>query len=71
MAGPTVARRVRELDEDEAASWVRGETLDAHGLAGWTLVTWRGWPLGWGRGVGGALKNHYPKGLCKMRPAHG
>jgi 16S rRNA C967 or C1407 C5-methylase (RsmB/RsmF family)/NOL1/NOP2/fmu family ribosome biogenesis protein len=70
-AGPTVARRVRELDEDEAAGWVRGETLDAHGLAGWILVTWRGWPLGWGRGAGGVLKNHYPKGLRTMRPAHG
>jgi 16S rRNA C967 or C1407 C5-methylase (RsmB/RsmF family)/NOL1/NOP2/fmu family ribosome biogenesis protein len=69
-AGPTVARRVRELDEDEAAGWVRGETLDARGLAGWTLVTWRGWPLGWGRGAGGVLKNHYPKGLRTMRPAH-
>jgi NOL1/NOP2/fmu family ribosome biogenesis protein len=70
-AGPTVARRVRELDEDEAAGWVRGETVDAHGLDGWTLVTWRGWPLGWGRGAGGVLKNHYPKGLRTMRPAHG
>ena len=70
-AGPTVARRVRELDEDEAAAWVRGETLDAQGLAGWTLVTWTGWPLGWGRGAGGVLKNHYPKGLRTMRPAHG
>jgi 16S rRNA C967 or C1407 C5-methylase (RsmB/RsmF family)/NOL1/NOP2/fmu family ribosome biogenesis protein len=70
-AGPTVARRVRALGEKDAAGWVRGETVAADGLVGWTLVTWRGWPLGWGRGAGGALKNHYPKGLRTMRPAHG
>jgi 16S rRNA C967 or C1407 C5-methylase (RsmB/RsmF family)/NOL1/NOP2/fmu family ribosome biogenesis protein len=70
-AGSAVGRRVRELDEGEAAGWVRGETVDADGLDGWTLVSWRGWPLGWGRGAGGVLKNHYPKGLRTMRPAHG
>jgi 16S rRNA C967 or C1407 C5-methylase (RsmB/RsmF family)/NOL1/NOP2/fmu family ribosome biogenesis protein len=70
-AGPAVARRVRELDEAEAAAWVRGETLGADGLVGWALVSWRGWPLGWGRGAAGVLKNHYPKGLRTMRPAHG
>jgi NOL1/NOP2/fmu family ribosome biogenesis protein len=70
-AGTAVGRRVRELDEEAAAAWVRGETLEARGLAGWVLVSWRGWPLGWGRGAGGVLKNHYPKGLRTMRPAHG
>jgi NOL1/NOP2/fmu family ribosome biogenesis protein len=69
-AGPVVARRVREVDDREAAAFVRGETLDAGGLAGWVLVSWRGWPLGWGRAAGGTLKNHYPKGLRTMRPAH-
>jgi NOL1/NOP2/fmu family ribosome biogenesis protein len=39
-------------------------------VGGWTLVVWNGWPLGWGRGVSGTLKNHYPKGLRTMRPAH-
>jgi 16S rRNA C967 or C1407 C5-methylase (RsmB/RsmF family)/NOL1/NOP2/fmu family ribosome biogenesis protein len=65
-AGPAVGRRVRELDEGEAAAWVRGETLDADGLVGWAMVSWRGWPLGWARGAGGVLKNHYPKGLRTM-----
>jgi 16S rRNA C967 or C1407 C5-methylase (RsmB/RsmF family)/NOL1/NOP2/fmu family ribosome biogenesis protein len=67
---PALARRVREVDEREAAAFLRGETLDAGGPAGWTLVAWKGWPLGWGRAVGGTLKNHYPKGLRTMRPAH-
>jgi 16S rRNA C967 or C1407 C5-methylase (RsmB/RsmF family)/NOL1/NOP2/fmu family ribosome biogenesis protein len=69
-AGVVAARRVRVVDDREAAAWVRGETLGWDGPAGWALVSWNGWPLGWGRGTGGTLKNHYPKGLRTMRPAH-
>jgi 16S rRNA C967 or C1407 C5-methylase (RsmB/RsmF family)/NOL1/NOP2/fmu family ribosome biogenesis protein len=69
-AGAVTARRVREVDDHEAAAFVRGETLASGGVAGWTLVSWNGWPLGWGRAAGGVLKNHYPKGLRTMRPAH-
>jgi 16S rRNA C967 or C1407 C5-methylase (RsmB/RsmF family)/NOL1/NOP2/fmu family ribosome biogenesis protein len=69
--GAGAARRVREVDDREAATFIRGETLGWEGPAGWAVVTWNGWPLGWGRGVGGTLKNHYPKGLRTMRPAHG
>jgi NOL1/NOP2/fmu family ribosome biogenesis protein len=65
-AGPGTARRVRGVDDREAAAFVRGETLDHDGPAGWTVVTWNGWPLGWGRAAGGILKNHYPKGLRTM-----
>jgi 16S rRNA C967 or C1407 C5-methylase (RsmB/RsmF family)/NOL1/NOP2/fmu family ribosome biogenesis protein len=68
--GVVAARRVRVADDREAAAWVRGETLSWDGAAGWALVTWDGWPLGWGRAAGGTLKNHYPKGLRTMRPAH-
>jgi NOL1/NOP2/fmu family ribosome biogenesis protein len=67
---PAMATRVRAVDDREAAAWLRGETLDARGASGWTLVVWDRWPLGWGRGAGGTLKNHYPKGLRTMRPAH-
>jgi 16S rRNA C967 or C1407 C5-methylase (RsmB/RsmF family)/NOL1/NOP2/fmu family ribosome biogenesis protein len=69
-AGPAAARRVRAVDDTEAAAWLRGETLAAGGPPGWTLVVWNGWPLGWGRVAGGTVKNHYPKGLRTMRPAH-
>jgi 16S rRNA C967 or C1407 C5-methylase (RsmB/RsmF family)/NOL1/NOP2/fmu family ribosome biogenesis protein len=65
-AGPRRARRVREVDDGEAAAWLGGATLADAGPGGWTLVTWNGWPLGWGRGAGGTLKNHYPKGLRTM-----
>jgi NOL1/NOP2/fmu family ribosome biogenesis protein len=68
-AGVVTARRVREVGDGEAAAWVRGETLGWDGPAGDALVSWNGWPLGWGRGSGGTLKNHYPKGLRTMRPA--
>jgi 16S rRNA C967 or C1407 C5-methylase (RsmB/RsmF family)/NOL1/NOP2/fmu family ribosome biogenesis protein len=68
--GVGTARRVREVDDREAAAFVRGETLASEGPAGWTVVVWNGWPLGWGRVAGGTLKNHYPKGLRTMRPAH-
>jgi 16S rRNA C967 or C1407 C5-methylase (RsmB/RsmF family)/NOL1/NOP2/fmu family ribosome biogenesis protein len=67
---PGLARRVRAVDDREAAAFLRGETLEDGGPGGWTLVVWERWPLGWGRGVGGTLKNHYPKGLRTMRPAH-
>jgi NOL1/NOP2/fmu family ribosome biogenesis protein len=65
-AGPGAARRTRGVDDGEAAAWLRGETLEHNGPAGWTLVAWNGWPLGWGRAAGGILKNHYPKGLRTM-----
>jgi 16S rRNA C967 or C1407 C5-methylase (RsmB/RsmF family)/NOL1/NOP2/fmu family ribosome biogenesis protein len=69
-AGPALARRVRRLDEAEARAWLRGEELAGEGTAGWTLVAVGEWPLGWGRVAGGALKNHYPKGLRTIGHAH-
>ena len=44
------------------AAYLRGETLPGP-WSGWTLVTADGLSLGWGKGSGGTLKNHYPKGL--------
>ena len=34
---------------------------------GWCLVTVDGYSLGWGKGDGQKLKNHYPKGLRRFR----
>jgi 16S rRNA C967 or C1407 C5-methylase (RsmB/RsmF family)/NOL1/NOP2/fmu family ribosome biogenesis protein len=69
-AGPTLARRVRRLDDAQAAAWLRGEPLPDGGPAGWTLAATGPWPLGWGRVGDGVLKNHYPRGLRTMRHAH-
>ncbi len=40
----------------------RGETLPAD-KKGWTAVLYNGYPVGWGKGSDGVLKNHFPKYL--------
>jgi NOL1/NOP2/fmu family ribosome biogenesis protein len=57
---------VVSLDADTAQPYLRGETLEAAGPDGWALVAVDDWPLGWGRRVGGIVKNFYPKGLRLM-----
>lgn len=54
-----------EADGGSAAErYLRGETLDAAAPgSGWTLVTFEGFALGWGKQSGTQIKNHYPKGL--------
>ena len=49
-------------DDPACAAYLRGETIPTD-AEGWTLVTVDGLSLGWGKGVRGVLKNHYPKGL--------
>ena len=48
--------------------YMAGEAIPAD-CAGWTLVRAEGCTLGWGKGSGGQLKNHYPKAL--RRPMGG
>ena len=33
---------------------------------GWCIITAEGYPIGWGKGSGGTIKNHYPKHLRTM-----
>lgn len=47
----------------EAERYLKGETLPCSTENGWTAVCVDGCVLGWGKAVGGVLKNHYPKGL--------
>ena len=49
----------------EISAYLRGETLRGT-QTGWTLVTVGGISLGWAKGAGGILKNHYPKGLRRF-----
>ena len=58
------AASVEDLSAEDplAAAYLNGQTIPT-GAAGWTLVRVDGLSLGWGKGVGGVLKNHYPKGL--------
>ena len=60
------ACRAAELDDRQAAAYLSGEALPAPGERGWTLVTWRGLPLGWSKRTDGLLKNHLPKGLRRV-----
>ena len=43
-------------------AYMRGETIPCQ-TRGWTLVRADSYSLGWGKGDGKVLKNHYPKGL--------
>ncbi len=49
-------------DSAEMAAYLHGEVVPSD-KKGWTLVTAGGLSIGWGKGDGKVLKNHYPKGL--------
>jgi len=58
------ARNVVDLpaDGEEVKAYMHGDTIPAN-CKGWCLVRTDGFSLGWGKGDGNVLKNHYPKGL--------
>ena len=49
-------------DGEQIAQYLHGVTVPS-GKKGWCLVTVDGYSIGWGKGDGKVLKNHYPKGL--------
>jgi len=49
-------------DSPEIQKYLHGEALPSS-LRGWCLVQMDGYSIGWGKGDGTWLKNHYPKGL--------
>lgn len=49
-------------DSPEVAAYLRGEAIPGP-QTGWTLLTVDGLSLGWVKGSGGVLKNHFPKAL--------
>ncbi len=44
--------------------YISGQTFETQ-KKGWCLITTDGYSIGWGKGAGGVMKNHYPKGLRK------
>ena len=61
---PQEARQLHQCDEESVLSYLQGQALPCDtSLHSWTLVTYRGFSLGWGKASQGILKNHYPKGL--------
>ena len=49
-------------DSNEIKAYMHGETV-ASDVRGWCVVQVDGYSLGWAKGDGNVLKNHYPKGL--------
>ncbi|MBR4971332.1 MAG: RsmB/NOP family class I SAM-dependent RNA methyltransferase [Oscillospiraceae bacterium] len=51
-----------QADSSEIRKYLHGEVLPCQ-IKGWCLVQVDGYSIGWGKGDGNMLKNHYPKGL--------
>ena len=49
-------------ESPEMVKYIHGDVVPS-GKKGWTLVIAGGFSIGWGKGDGKVLKNHYPKGL--------
>lgn len=62
---PENCRRVLSLTRDDprTAAFLRGESVEAPSLSGWTAVAVDGVVTGFGKAGGGVLKNRYPKAL--------
>ena len=52
-------------DSKEMTEYLHGNVVPSQ-VRGWTLVTAGGYSIGWGKGDGNVLKNHYPKGLRRL-----
>ena len=52
-------------DSTAIAGYLRGDVIPS-GKKGWCLVMVDGYSIGWGKGDGRVLKNHYPKGLRRL-----
>ena len=49
-------------DSEEMKAYIHGDVVPSQ-KKGWCLVRADGYSMGWGKGDGRVLKNHYPKGL--------
>ena len=47
---------------DEIKAYIHGDVVPSQ-KKGWCLVKAGDYSIGWGKGDGNVLKNHYPKGL--------
>lgn len=59
-AGDTTLTLDFRADDASLAAYMAGADLPSQGPEGWLLVTVEGYGLGWGKRVGGRVKNHYP-----------
>ena len=49
-------------DSNQIRAYMHGDVI-AESTKGWCLVQADGYSIGWGKGDGNQIKNHYPKGL--------
>ncbi|MBQ1827463.1 MAG: RsmF rRNA methyltransferase first C-terminal domain-containing protein, partial [Erysipelotrichaceae bacterium] len=59
----TYRNRVNLEDIAQAEKFMKGETLSIAGIKGYVQIAFRNHPIGFGKGDGRIIKNHYPKGL--------
>ena len=52
-------------DSPQITAYLKGDVIPSP-RKGWCLVTVDGYSIGWGKGDGRILKNHYPKGLRRL-----
>ena len=62
------AKRIQNYgaESKEIEEYLTGNVIPSN-EKGWCLVTVDGFSIGWGKGDGRQLKNHYPKGLRRLR----
>lgn len=51
---------------EDIEKYLCGETFDSD-IKGWCVVTYHGVSMGWAKGAGGVMKNHFPKYLRQIR----
>ncbi|WKY47578.1 RsmF rRNA methyltransferase first C-terminal domain-containing protein [Eubacteriaceae bacterium ES3] len=49
--------------EEMSYQYLKGEIIEEDQKSGWVLLTYQGYPLGFGKASEKKIKNHYPKGL--------
>ena len=63
-AAPSCLKAVIEVSEQDVFKFYRGETLNVDpSYRGYAAVMYEGIAVGFGKAVGGTLKNNLPKGL--------
>ncbi len=53
------------VDDSRTDKYLHGDVIES-ARKGWCLVKIDGYSIGWGKGDGRVLKNHYPKGLRRL-----
>ncbi len=60
-------KRFVSLSREQAEKYLRGDTVESEQPNGWCVVGFGEYPLGIGKIVNGTVKNHYPKGLRRVK----